>query len=296
MNSSAPARCRAARRRGLSILEFFGCMTAMVGGALLGSLYLGVDVKALTYTALEKAQIIDPQPTPAAGDNADAATAKPETATPSETPTPPTSTPAPAAPVSETPAPSIETPPPAAESMTPPADLAPPAEEAVASPAPAAGFFTRPELLTDEQRKALTLAYWEALGVCMHDEIENRKPAIDQDGNWQLFDYLTGRKEGHAKAADAILALDANGVDAHVIAYAKKARAWHVDGSKLFGRAVGLLTDAPSAQLSGPFAQSWQSASTQHRMEERLLVEKYQAVETYLSHAYGDAPPAATTE
>ena len=107
-----------------------------------------------------------------------------------------------------------------------------------------------------------------------------------------MFDYLTGRKDGHLKAAAAIAALDSRGVDDHVLAYAKKARAWHTDGAKLFGRAVDLLTDAPTAQLSGPFAQSWQSAATQHRMEARLLVEKHQAVDSYLRNAYPSATAA----
>jgi hypothetical protein len=155
-----------------------------------------------------------------------------------------------------------------------------------------AGLFVREDLITPEQRHALTLAYFDALAACMRDEEQNRVPAIDADGNWQLFDYLNGRKEGHGKAADAIAALDPRGVDDHVLAYAKKTRAWHLDGAKLFGRAVDLLTDAPTAQLSGPFAQSWQSAATQHRMEARLLAEKQQAVQTYLNHAY-DAQSAA---
>jgi hypothetical protein len=49
-----------------------------------------------------------------------------------------------------------------------------------------------------------------------------------------------------------------------------------------------LLTDAPTAQLTGPFAQSWQSAATQHRMEERLLLEKRKAVESYIRHVQVD--------
>jgi hypothetical protein len=288
------------RRGGLSILEFVGCLSAMIGGVLLGSYYLGVDVKDMGYAVLERAHIVDPRPT--ADDDDDA--------TPAQT----AAAPAVAAPLSPglrpgvAPRNSSQDPPraePGAEPLTAPRPAtasAPRATAAVPAPAPSeapeaaaavpqsppAGFFARPELLTDEQRKVLTLAYWDALAICMRDELDNRTPAIDKEGNWQLFDYLTGRKEGHVKAAEAIGALDPRGVDDHVFAYAKKARAWHADGAKLFGRAVDLLTDAPTAQLSGPFAQSWQSASTQHRMEERLLTEKHQAVQNYLDHTYGD--------
>jgi hypothetical protein len=147
-------------------------------------------------------------------------------------------------------------------------------------------LFARDDLLTDEQRTELTRAYWKALTATMEDEVKHRATAVDEEGNWQLFDYLTIRKNGHQEAAARIVQLDPRGVDDHVLAYGKKARAWHEDGAKLFGRALDLLTDAPTAQLSGPFAQSWQSAATQHRMEARLLAEKRHAVQNYLDHAH----------
>jgi hypothetical protein len=71
--------------------------------------------------------------------------------------------------------------------------------------------------------------------------------------------------------------------------------AWHRDGVTLFSRALDLLTDAPSAQLSGPFAQSWQSAATQHQMEERLLRDKHNAVQAYLDHSLSAHPAAVET-
>ncbi len=280
--------CRAHRkgRRGMSILEFVGCFTALVGGVVLGSMYLGVDVKEMAYTALERAEVIDPRPNP-----------ETPAATLSEIPAPTATgaTVTPATTASTTPT-TAETTPVASTGVTSTTEstpVAPAAEATAPTPlAPPAGLFAREDLITDEQRQALTLAYWQALNACMQDEVTHRVPAIDAEGNWQLFDYLTGRKDGHLKAAAAITLLDPRGVDDHVLAYSKTAQAWHEDGGKLFGRAVSLLTDAPTAQLSGPFAQSWQSASTQHRMEARLLVEKQQAVDTYLNHAYQAAPVA----
>jgi hypothetical protein len=279
-------------RRGVSILEFVGCMSAMIGGVFLGSMYLGVDVKEMAYSVLEQAHVVDPRPAAAKDAVAAPTVTVPGAAGPSSpAATQPTSeihaveTPAAAPPAAGRPASPIEP----APAATPPTDEPIP-------PAPPTGFFTRPELLTDAQHHALTLEYWDALGVCMQNEVKNRVPAIDSEGNWQLFDYLTGRKEGHLKAAEAITKLDARGVDDHVMAYAIKARDWHADGAGLFGRALDLLTDAPTAQLSGPFAQSWQSAATQHRMEERLLAEKYQAVQSYLSNAYPPATPAPSPQ
>src|SRR3954464_545928 len=52
------------RRRccGLTILEFIACTTALVGGAWLGALYLGVDIRHLAVTALSQAQLLDKMP------------------------------------------------------------------------------------------------------------------------------------------------------------------------------------------------------------------------------------------
>jgi hypothetical protein len=282
---------RWAHRRAMSFVEFFGCFSAMVGGVVLGSMYLGVDVKEMAYAGLERAQLIEPrkaaQEAAVASTTIDASQGEPVAEAVAAPKTPATSVEVVAAPA-ETPAD-----PAPAEAATPtaatPTDSAP-------EPTGAAAFFAREDLITDEQRRVLTLEYWAALRTCMSDEVCDRIPAVDAEGNWQLFDYLTGRKDGHAKAAAAITALDPRGVDDHVLAYGEKAHAWHEDGAKLFGRAVALLTDAPTAQLSGPFAQSWQSASTQHRMEARLLVEKEKAVESYLSHAYPAEPAPPVTE
>jgi hypothetical protein len=46
-------------RRGLTVLEFVGCVIAIVGGAWLGALYLGVDVRRLAYTALAEAELLE---------------------------------------------------------------------------------------------------------------------------------------------------------------------------------------------------------------------------------------------
>src|SRR5215213_4263176 len=49
-------------RAGLTILEFLACSTAVIGGAWLGALYLGVDVRHLAFTALSQSQLLDKVP------------------------------------------------------------------------------------------------------------------------------------------------------------------------------------------------------------------------------------------
>lgn len=267
------------QRRGGAVLEVFGCAVALIGGLILGSIYFGIDVKEVTVKALQHAEIMTP----------------------------------PAEPVAD----------PAAVSVDVHTAIGNALTEKGQGPARPAAPAKPPEDLADalalpvEQRRELTLAYWNALDECMKNELAGRTAANAKSSdlqvydyltlrnqgppksakpktptplktrrskNWALFEYLTLRNKGHQDAADAIEVLDVRGVDGHVTAYAEKALAWHREGAELFKRASDLLTDAPSAQLSGPFAQAWQSKATQHQMEERLLAEKHQAVQSYLDH------------
>jgi hypothetical protein len=252
-------------RRGTSLLELIGCLFAVTVGAVAGSWYLGVDLKAYGLSALKSAGVT---------------VAVDETAT-----TAPAANDLPAAPSMfespETDIPAND----ATDSAVVPARFAAPLE----APHPAEAFveditFQENADLTDDQRQEVTAAYWTALSQLMQDEVDHRTAGVQNSGNLQI-DYLTGRSAGHATAAKRIAALNVRGVDPQVTAYAVKARAWHEAGAKLYGRAVDLLTNAPSAQLSGPFAQNWQNAATQHRMEETLLREKHAAVQTSLNHS-----------
>src|SRR5215207_5543116 len=49
-------------RPGLTILELLACTIAVIGGAWLGALYLGVDVRHLAFSALSQAQLLDKMP------------------------------------------------------------------------------------------------------------------------------------------------------------------------------------------------------------------------------------------
>jgi hypothetical protein len=253
-------RRRRAANRGLSILEFVGCLSALAGGVLLGSMYFGVDVKGLLTEVVRRAEKSVAAP----------ATSAPES--PVQNPVDEPSTPK--SPTDAEPAPQAT------------AD-----EPAAAADAPAGADRSSPGsslaeaiTLTEQQRRELTHAYWDGLNEHMQAEVDSRSTNINAGGNAELYAYLAARSDGHEKAAEAIAALSPRGVDAHVTSYGAKALAWHREGAKLFARAGDLLTGAPTAKLSGPFAQSWQSAATQHQMEEKLLGEKHRAVQLYLQH------------
>lgn len=242
------------KRHGVSALEFIGATAALAGGMVLGSIYLGIDVKTAATRLLDRqaaSTVIE-----------SSASVTPEAATPLTAPSAPPAT-----------RPAAEE-----EAADPPTH-----EETKAVARPAQAFDANLEL-TEEQRGDVTLTYWHALNKCMKAELKSRTAGVKAGGDWKLYDYLQARNEGHRVAAEAIDKLNNNGVDSHVLAYRDKALAWHQEGAELYARAKDLLTDAPTAQLSGPFAQSWQSAATQHQMEERLLEERRAAVQAYLDH------------
>ena len=293
-------RPRIRNERGISLLEFVGCLAAMIGGVVLGAMYLGLDLKETAIAGLRRTGLVSTTSSasstslapvapgasaaPLASDPAPAPVANAPVLTPAPTPAPPKSDPTPAVtPIAVDPATSQPDPPGEStpEFTGPASDLA----SKILSPEDLIS-------LTDEQRHVLTRAYWEALEQGMKAEVDRRAAAVANSANFTLFEFLNGRKEGHEQAARFIGDLKTRGVDPHVVAYAVKARTWHQEGARLFARALDLLTDAPTAQLSGPFAQSWQSASTQHQMEERLLAQKHAAVLAYLDHAKQEADAA----
>jgi hypothetical protein len=53
---------RASNRRGLTVLEFLGCTTAVLGGMWIGALYLGVNIQHLAHGALHQAQLLEKVP------------------------------------------------------------------------------------------------------------------------------------------------------------------------------------------------------------------------------------------
>jgi len=140
--------------------------------------------------------------------------------------------------------------------------------------------------LTEIEQRAATMACWTSFEATIESEARLRTKPIRDAQNWELFDYLLHRKQGHEKVVEAIEQLDLRGVDERLQAHIQQMLAWHQTGFDLFDRAAHLLTDGPSGKLSGPFAQSWQSAATQHRMEEKLILNKHASIDAYLMHTF----------
>lgn len=268
MNSPRNTVARARRnRRGLSFVEFVGCILALGSGVAIGSVYLGVDMKTLMVGILERADLVDPD---FFGNTASAQQVTAPASDKSVVAQPVSTAADGAEPVLAT-----------TVVVTATEDAPQTVGESAEPAAP----------LTDPQRQAATLAYWKGLTACIAEEKEHRKASSSDIENWQLFDYLTLRRDGHRRAVELIEQLDENGVDDRLLWHGRQVLTWHQAGAKLYGRAVDLLTDAPTDQLTGPIAQTWQSAATQHRMEEQLVREKHISVANYLDHTYKDLAP-----
>ena len=229
-------------RRGLSFVEFVGCLLALGGGVVLGSAYLGVDVKTLLVGILEQAELIEPDllGTEAATEEAIAISSE----------------------------------------NGGNADAEPGAES---SHVPPSGSGV--QLPTNKERQAATELYWQGLTACIQEEISHRTlPGRDPKAA-RLFDYWTRRHEGHQQAMEAIKAMDRLGVDKRLLRHGDQMLAWNRAGVRLYSQAADRVTGSASE------VQAWQSAATQHRMEERLVRDKHFSVASYLNHAFKDAAP-----
>ncbi len=262
-------RSMRANKSGVSFMEFVGCLAALSGGVVLGSMYLGVDMQSMAIEVLEKSQIVDTGLLKFSAEDEEANTdteallAKQSLATEEAN---------------------------HAESS--------PVQPTAAEEKPVLSKQTRSEEpspsvvdLTEGERQKATQAYWHALTACMQEESMRRHTIVQDAANWLLFDYLMHRKVGHQNAVESLEQLNNHGIDPRLISHAAQVKTWHLAGAQLYGRSVDLLTDGPSAELSGPFAQSWQSAATQHRMEEKLVREKHLGVAGYLDHTYKELAP-----
>jgi len=251
------------QRRGLSFVEFVGCLVAMIGGVLLGSVYLGIDMQRMAVAVLEQAQVVAPgyfnpitatsatePPGTAAAEGQQSVTTAADAVTSTES------------------APAVE-----------------PAKDVVAGKA-----ITTPKPTAAEQSKA-TRAYWDQLTAIMLSEAQSRVRGEGNPDEWELYDYLAQRKRGHDDSLAQFEKLEQFGVDERLLEHGEQVVEWHKSAIKLFDHALSLLSDGPGAKLTGPFAQSWQSKATQLRMEENLVIDRHRAIANYLDREYvGEAP------
>jgi hypothetical protein len=271
----ATGRRQCTGRAGISILEFVGCLCALVGGAWLGALYLGVDVRHVAYAALKDSQLLDRVPEkwrPASPDLKQGA----------EPPTP--------------------------------AQLAQHVEEelvalrreitalrtshetspnATSNTDPAGGAVTSP---TDSRPsvKDLSLAYWTRLNDIVRDETalqEDSESAATQ-GNATQVAALKSRVCRFASSA--IQAIPTEGVDPVATEFGKQLASWYNHGGDLYEEAVRVWESPARGRDGHPLTEAWDQTKAQHRNEGRLLNERSSVVQDSLVRRFGNEFAAFT--
>ena len=237
------------RRRGLSFVEFVGCLVAMGGGIVLGSMYLGMDIQQVAVGLLEQSQVVD------------RGYFKPKANR------------------------SLENL--AAETLADAAVQATPGQE----PALAGQASGSTAEASHAERGAATRPYWDQLTASMIEEARNRRRGDEAPQKWELYDYLSQRRQGHETALEQLKQLETTSVDSRLLEHGTQVIDWHKSAIKQFEHAMSLVSDGTNTRLAGPLAKSWQTAATQLRMEEKLVFERHNAIAKYLNREYADQAP-----
>ncbi len=258
---------RGAGRAGLTVLEFIGCTIAVVGGAWLGALYLGVDVRQLAHMALVEAELIDnvPENLRPVGKVERAMTREQLVATLRE------------------------------ELGALRAELTslhnggePPAES---SETPSAGNASAP---SSSATKEKTLAYWNRISEIALSEAALQRDAesASSDTNAARVFAIKGRISRFA--ARSVDAIPTDGVEESIMRFGRQLGLWYDRGGELYERAVRIWETPTISRNRQQLNQEWQRAESHHSNEAKLVNEKAAAVREAVSGLFGEEfPPFA---
>jgi hypothetical protein len=260
------ARGRA--RAGLTVLEFLGCVMAVVGGAWLGALYLGVDVRNLAYTALAEAELLEsvpPKLRPAApGDNPMTreqlvATLREELGT-------------------------LRTELKALRSgeTTNPAVFAAAVSEGNTNELTAA----------PQASKEKTLAYWNRMSEIALGEAALQKDAESTSNSANASRVFAIKGRISRFAAKSVEAVPSDGVDESVVRFGRQLAMWYDHGGELYERAVRIWETPTISENREQLNNDWRRAESHHNNEARLVNEKADAVRATVSRNFGEEFPS----
>jgi hypothetical protein len=259
-------------RPGLTVLEFVGCLIAVIGGAWLGALYLGVDVNNVAYTALAQSDLLDKVPAKWRPEGpADKAMTRDQLVTTLREELGSLRTEITALRTGKV---QGETSEPAAASTD------------AGTPAPT---------------KEKTIAYWTRLNEIALGEADlqqEAEAAVNTDNAAKVF-AIKGRISRFA--ARAVESVPTAEVDGTAVRFGRQLGLWYDHGGELYEKAVRIWESPIGAQARTELNDEWKQADQHHRNEARLLKHKASAARGTLSRIYGDelpdfAKPAGGTE
>lgn len=248
---SAWALCR----RGLTTLEFAGCFVAVLGGAWIGALYLGINVQHLAHSALQQAQLLEKVPPEWRPVGPNVVTREQLVATLRK-------------------------------------ELGSLRSEIVAlrSETESSGGG---EPMTDAAVAARdnTRAYWRRLNEIAlgEDDLQHdAEVAIDDSNASKVFAIKARVSRFAAKGVEAV---PSEGVDEAVVKFGRQLAIWYGRGNELYERAVAIWETPSGTQARAKLTEEWKQAEIQHRHEARLLRERAAMLRASISRQLGEEFP-----
>jgi hypothetical protein len=246
-------RCRA----GLTALEFIGCLTAVLGGAWIGALYLGVNIQHIAHTALEQADLLEkvplqfrpeaPKQNVVTREQLVATLRKELGSLRSEI-----------------------------YSLRNGSESASSAEESSTAVSAA---------------KTSTRTYWLRLSeIALGEEALQRdaETALDGTNAAKVF-AIKGRVSRFA--AKGVEAVPSEGVDEAVVKFGRQLGLWYDRAGELYERAMRIWETPTGQQARAQLTEEWTRAELQHRHEARLLRERAAALRGSISRQFGEEFP-----
>lgn len=259
------------RHTGLSLLEFIGCLIAVVGGAWLGAIYLGINVQHVAYSALEEADLLESMPEkwrPAAPNGEQhrsmsreqlVATLKEELTALRHEIT------------------SLRT------SGTVVRD-APRTGNAAGGPAPDVAAASGPSM-------EKTLAYWVRLSdIALGEAALQRETesAITEENSEKVL-AIKGRVSRFA--AKAVEVIPQQQVDDSVIQLGEQLADWYERGGDLYDDALQIHDFPADSASRSRLVEQWRQQEVQHRNEAKLLSNRAIAVRDEMRRRFGEEFP-----
>jgi hypothetical protein len=262
-NASKAGNCTpVAHRTGLTVLEFLGCVIAVVGGAWLGALYLGVDVRHVAHTALAQSDLLEkvpPEWRPPSPDDK-AMTREQLVATLRE------------------------------ELGTLRQELSSLRTGVEINAAPA----TTEQIDTSGPRgasKARTRDYWLRINEISLSEAALQKDAESAANDTNAAQVFAIKGRICRFAAKSVEAIPSDGVDNLVLQFGRQLAQWYDRGGELYERAVRIWETPTIGQNREQLNQDWRRTELQHRNEALLLKDKAIVVRNGASRRFGEQFP-----
>lgn len=242
-------------RHGLTTLEIVGCLVAVVGGAWIGALYLGVNMEHVAHSALSRTQLLDMVPPEWQPQGPDAVS-------------------------------------PEQLAMRQQKELGALQSEILAlRSGGATASNSAPNSDATAGKRASTRAYWLRLSEIAFGEDQMQRDAEATLNETNTAKVFAIKSRVSRLAAMDIEAIKSDGVDEAVVKYGQDLAVWYGRANELYERAAQIWESSSGQHAREQLTQAWRRDDLQHRQEARLLRERAAALRATVSRRLGEELP-----